>query len=488
MKVSNMSKKVIHYIAVALSVSTLNAADELGAKKPSHYKFSRPLPLSLGFVPSLMTNQSVSEFHTALEKNTGLVFDAGHAWLQPQTKWGRIAYKHLLFPAVMAPFNKAIRMSLDVYGKASRIEALGWKAEYVGNTYESYAENYWSMFAKNIWKSYKGMVGTVETIDAIPSNKNETLDKYSNRFIANPKPVVDATDLREAIKTVRKDESVDANKVVLNDAIAKQRSELDAHLTPQGKVLTRTAGYNSAMMHSRDIEDSLWYECGGHLAQLSNHSMGKLAIAIDGIKLAFMHNHSACPHSDLGHISMAYGEMGIDIGSKMIPVYSALAFLGSAEFWGRFFEEADYTSSGDVYVKAPEVGGFRLPNLGFYFTTKGLSYQLSAGYRWGQDLFFPVAIEYVFKGPKAIVECTLGVRKQFAWMGAYVHGEVVANFQESGYGGKLAVGLKPCQSFYADVGLRIDHIDTLEGERNIRVITSDDKWSASVFASVGVLF
>jgi hypothetical protein len=481
-----MLKKITSCIVLGLSVSALQA--DVGAKQPTQYTFSRPIPLSLGFIPGLMTNQSVSEFHIALEKNTGWVFDAGHKWLQPQTMWGRAAYKYLLFPAVMAPFNKAIRMSADVYGKASRIEALGWKAEYVGNTYESYAENYWSMFAKNLWKSYKGMVGTVETIDAIPSDKNETLDKYSKRFIADPKPMVDATDLRESIKTALKDESVDANKVTLNQEVSGLRDALDAHLTPQGQVLTRAAGYNAGMMHARDIEDTLWYDGGGHLAQLSNHSMGKLAIAIDGIKLAFLRNHSACPHTELGRVSMAYGEMGVDIGSKMIPVYSALAFLGSAEFWGRFLEEADYMSSGDVYVKAPEIGGFRLPNLGFYFTTKGLSYQLNTGYRFGQDLFFPVAIEYVFNGPKNIIECTLGVRKQFAWMGAYVHGDVVANFQESGYGGKLAVGIKPCQSFYSDVGVRIDHIDTLEGERNIRVITNDDKWCASMFATVGVLF
>ncbi|MDP3936397.1 MAG: hypothetical protein Q8Q56_05400, partial [Alphaproteobacteria bacterium] len=330
-------------------------------------------------------------------------------------------------------------------------------------------------------------VVTVETIDAIPSNQEVNLDKYSTRFIKDPIQV-DATDLKATIKTLREDESVDPNKVTLNNSVGRLRNALDAHLTAQGKVLTRAAGYNAVMMHARDIEDTLWYENGGHLAQLSNHSMGKLAIAIDAIRLIFMRNGSAHRHTDLGRISAAYKEMDIDIGTKIIPVYSALAFLGSAEFWGRFFEEADYISSGDVYVKAPEIRGFKLPNIGFYFTTKGLSYQLNTGYRFGQDLFFPVAIEYVFTGPKNILECTLGVRKQFAWMGAYVHGEIVTNFQESGYGGKLAVGVKPCTSFYADAGVRIDHINTLEGERNIRVITNDDAWCASVFATVGVLF
>lgn len=481
-----MFKKILNCVAIGLSVSALQA--DVGEKQPSQYKFSRPVPLSLGFIPGFMTNQSVNEFHMALEKNTGWIFDSGHKWLQPQTIWGRVAYKYLLFPAAVAPFNKAIRMSADVYGKASRIEALGWKAEYVGNTYETYAENYWPMFAKNIWKSYKGMFVSIENIDVIASSKNERLDKYSKRFIKSPIQVVDATDLRESIKDARKNESVDANKVTLNKDVAMQRFGLDAHLTPQGQVLTRAAGYNLGMMHARDIEDTLWYDGGGHLAQLSNHSAGKLAVALDGIGVYFMRNNDAKHFSELGRIAVAYDAMGIEISGKKIALYSVGAFLGSAEFWGRFFEEADYISSGDAYVKAPEIGGFRLPNLGFYFTTKGLSYQVNTGYRFGHDLFFPVAIEYVFNGPKNIVECTVGMRKHFSWMGAYVHGEFVANFQESGYGGKLAVGLKPCQSFYADAGVRIDHIDTLEGERNIRAITNDDTWCASVFATVGVLF
>lgn len=477
--------RIIGCIAFGLVITTLQASGS--EKQPNQYTFARPIPLSLGFFPGFMTNQSVSEFHIALEKNTGWVFDAGHKWLQPQTMWGRAAYKYLVYPFAMAPFSKAIRMSTDVYGKASRLEALGWKAEYVGNTYETYAENYWSMFAKNIWKSYKVLFGVSETINAIPSNKEFNLDKYSKRFIADPIQV-DVTALKESIKNVLKDESVDPNKVTLHKEVGALRLKLDSHLSPQGKILTRAAGYNAQMMHSRDIEDTLWYDGGGHVAQLPNHTMGKLMIALDGLGVYAIRNGDAKHLSDLGRIQMAYGEMGIDACGKKITLYSTLAFLGSAEFWGRFFEEADYISSSNVYVKAPEVGGFRLPNLGFYFTTKGLSYQLNTGYRFGQDLFFPVAVEYVFNGPKNIVECTLGVRKQFAWMGAYVHGEVVANFQESGYGGKFAVGIKPYKSFYADAGVRIDHIDTLEGERNIRVITNDDKWCASVFATVGVAF
>lgn len=473
--------------AAVTAIAITGVCGDVGEKRPADYKFSRPIPLSLGFVPSLMTNQSVSEFHIALEKNAGWVFDAGHKWLQPETKLGRIGYKYLIFPFVMAPLNKAIRITAGLHGKSSRFQALGWKTEYVSNKYDTYAENYWSMAGQNVWKSYKGMFSAVENVDAVPTKFDGKADKVASRFV-NATPDVDVTPMKEAIKEALKNEAVDANNVTRQQDIGGLRLMLDNHLTPQGQVLTRAGGYNARMMHARDIEDTLWYEGGGHLAQLSNHSIGKLAVAIDGLSVYLMRNNNAKHLSELGRIMRAYGDMGIDLCGKKIAMYSAFCFLGSAEFWGRFFEEVDYISSGDAYVKAPEFGGFRLPNLGFYFTTKGLSYQLTTGYRIGQEWFFPVAVEWVFKGPKDILEFTAGVRKQFGWMGAYIHGEVVANFQESGYGGKVAVGVKPCQSFYADCGVRFDHIDTLEGERNIRVINNDDKWNASVFATVGVLF
>lgn len=479
-------KYIISAAVTAIGISGIYG--DVGEKRPADYKFSRPIPLSLGFFPGFVINQSVSEFHMAIEKNTGWVFDAGHKWLQPETKLGRIGYKYLLFPLVMGPMNKAIRITTDLHGKSSRFQALGWKTEYVSNKYETYAQNYCSMAGKNVWKSYKGMLSTVENVDAVPTKFDGTVDKVASRFV-KATPDVDVTPMKEAIKEALKNEAVDANKVVLQEDIGNMRSVLaDAHLTPQGQVLTRAGGYNARMMHARDIEDTLWYEGGGHIAQLSNHSVAKLTVAIDGIAAYMLRKHESGVYTDLGRVLAAYDSMGVNLDPKKVAMYSALCFLGSAEFWGRFFEEADYISSGDAYVKAPEIGGFRLPNLGFYFTTKGLSYQLTTGYRIGQEWFFPLAVEWVFKGPKDIFEFTAGVRKQFGWMGAYIQGEVVANFQESGYGGKVAVGVKPCQLFYADCGVRIDHIDTLEGERNIRVINNDDKWNASVFATVGVMF
>ena len=479
-------KYIISAAVTAISISGISG--DVGEKRPADYKFSRPIPLSLGFFPGFMINQSVSEFHMAIEKNTGWVFDAGHKWLQPETKLGRIGYKYLLFPFVMAPLNKAIRITTDLHGKSSRFQALGWKTEYVSNKYETYAENYWSMAGQNVWKAYKGMLSTVENVDVVPTKFDGNADKVASRFVRATTDV-DLTLMKESIKEALKNEAVDANKVLLQEDIGNLRFvQVDDHLTPQGQVITRAGGYNALMMHVRDSEDTLWFEGGGHIAQLSNHSVAKLTVAIDGISAYMMRNDNVKHMSELGRVLTAYKFMGIDLCGKKIAMYSALCFLGSAEFWGRFFEEADYISSGDVYVKAPEIGGFRLPNLGFYFTTKGLSYQLTTGYRFGQEWFFPVAVEWVFKGPKDIFEFTAGVRKQFGWMGAYIHGEVVANFQESGYGGKVAVGVKPGQSFYVDCGVRIDHIDTLEGERNIRVINNDDKWNASVFATVGVMF
>lgn len=480
-----MLKKITMGIVMAGSVAA--SYGEVVKTIPNQYKFSRPLPISLGMFKGFMTNQSVSDFHMSLEKDTGWIFDKGHQWLNLQQVWTRVAYKYLIYPMVMGPFYKALRMTTEAYGKASRIEALGGKALYVGNTYEAYAENYWSMLGQNIWKSYKGALGgSVESIDVFPGEKQEFQSSYRSDFVGNPVQA-DLNNLRAQVKTLREDDAVDANKVALNSGIAATKNDLEEYLTSRGKVLFRAAGYNARMMHARNIEDMLWYNGGDHLAQLSNHTANKLAYTIDGIGVFFQRNEGGQTNSELGRISAAYKQMGIDFSWKEMAGYGALAFLGSAEFWGRFLEEVDYVSCGDVYVKAPEIGGFRLPNLGFYLTTQGPSYQLNTGYRWGQSLFFPLAVEFVFKGSNKMVELTTGVRKQFAWMGAYMHGEVVANFHNSAFGGKAVVGLKPMDNLFVDVGVRVDHKDTLEGERNIRSL-KDGEWCPTFTASVGVLF
>lgn len=249
--------------AAVTAISITGVCGELAVKRPEGFKFSRPLPLSLGFFQGFMTNQSVSEFHIAIEKNTGWVFDAGNEWLKPDSKLSRLAYKHLIFPLVMAPLNKAIRLTTDVYGKSNRFQALGWKTEYVSNKYETYAENYWAMAGKNVWKCYKGMFGTVENVDAVPTKFDGKADKVASRFVKETKDV-DVAPIKDAIKKALENEAVDENKVLLQEDIGNMRFGLvDAHLTPQGQVLTRAGGYNARMMHARDIEDTLWYEGGG---------------------------------------------------------------------------------------------------------------------------------------------------------------------------------------------------------------------------------
>jgi len=480
-----MLKKITIGIVAAVSIPT--SYGEIVKKLPNEYKFLRPLPISLGLFPGFMSNQSVSDFHVALEKDTGWVFDKGHQWLNPQQTWTRVAYKYLLYPMVMGPFYKALRMTSDIYGKASRIEAFGGKALYVGNTYETYAENYWSMFAKNIWKSYKGAIsGPVESIDVMPSDTEEFQSSYRAEFVRSAVQA-DLTTLQARVKTLRENDGVDANKVALNSEIAMIKDDLETYLTSRGKVLVRAAGYNARMAHTRNIEDTMWYDGGGHLAQLSNHTVNKLAHTIDGVGLFFQRNETGKANSELGRIEAAYKEMGVDLSWKEMASYGVVAFLGSAEFWGRFFEEIDYISSGDAYVKAPEVCGFRLPNLGFYLTSQGPSYQVNTGYRLGQSLFFPVAIEFVFKGPNKMVELIAGVRKHFAWMGGYVHGEVVANFHKTAFGGKVVAGMKPSGNLFIDAGVRFDHKDTLDGERNIRSL-KEGSWSSSIIATVGISF
>lgn len=472
-------------VSVALMLTAVKG--NIGEPLPEYYVFSRPLPVNLALLlPGYMTNQAVSEFHMALEKNTGWLFDKGHAFFQPNRIRTRVVYKYLVYPFVMAPFYKALRLTTDAYGKASRLDAFVGKSMHVTNTYETYAESYWPMLFKNLYRSYKGVfTGSVDVIEAVPGEV-EGSSTSANAFVRG-KARTDLSALQNKIKTLRENDAVDANKAILNSEVAALREELDGYLTHRGKILLRVAGYNARMAHTKTIEDTLWYDGGGHLAQLSNHTMNKLVYTVDSIGVFFQRNETGQANSDLGRIQRAYHDAGIELSWKEMGIYGCVAFLGSAEFWGRFFEEIDYISTGDTYVRSAEVNGFRLPNIGFYLTSHGPSYQFNTGYRWGQDLFFPVAVEFVFKGPEKMMEFSGGVRQHFAWMGAYAHAEVVANIQQSAFGGKVSVGMKPADNVFVEVGARIDHAETLEGERNIRSL-KDGLWCPSVSATVGMLF
>lgn len=482
-----MKKIIVSSVITALSISSLVAKMPSGNSLPAGYKFDRPLPINLNVAPSLITNESVSQFHHALEKSSGWLFDAGYQWLQPDKIWSRVAYKYILFPIVSAPINAVVRRTAAMHGKGTRLMALGGDAQFVKSSYEDYAANYWALLGRNVWSSIKSVfTGGMDYVDVFPAHAPKFTSKYAEAYI-NSAPQVDLTALQATAKRVRENDSVDSNKVALDPDILKLRDQAEAYLTNKGKLLLRTAGYNAHMQHARYIEDTLWYDAGGHLAQISNHALYKLTHAIDGIGLIFARNDSGQTNSELGRISAAYKTMDIDLSWKMMGVHSLIAFFGSAEFWGRLFEENDYLTTGDVYIKAPEYKGFRLPNIGFFLNTSGPSYQVNTGYRYGEDWFFPVAIEFVFQGPEKTFEATLGVRKKFAWKNLFMHAELVVNPQNKAAGGKVSMGMQPHENIFFEMGARLDHVDTLEGERNIRSL-ENDKWCISGLATVGLMY
>lgn len=468
-------KKSVWLVLLLLmgDISAKQAEPQNNQKEASSFVYSRPLFLSVAFydVNELLDRKLASDVNVALEKASSWVFDKGNQWLQPNRVWTRVAYKYFLYPVAMGPFYKSLRATQDAHARRESLASLrNLKPQYLGNTFETYAENYWTLLLRNIWSSYKSAVSgsSMMTVSVADSDK-------------------DLSAVRQAIEAERLDDAVDANSVLFNQRVVDLRNELERDLSKGQRLNFRSAGYNARMMHTRNVEDTLWYDRGGHLAQLSNHTANKLTHTIDAIGVFFMRNESGQLNSELGRIQSAYKDMGIELSWQEMGAYGAMAFLGSAEFWGRFFEEVDYVATGDVFVKAPERGGFRLPNLGFYLTSKGPSYQINTGYRYGESLFFPVAVEFVFKGKKT-AELTLGVRKYFNWMNSYLHAEVVSNLNEFEFGGKLGFGMKPKNTYLVDLGVRFDNGKTLQGERTMWKKLIDFDFGFYLFAKVGVLF
>ncbi|QOL20020.1 hypothetical protein [Candidatus Bodocaedibacter vickermanii] len=90
--------------------------------------------------------------------------------------------------------------------------------------------------------------------------------------------------------------------------------------------------------------------------------------------------------------------MGIDLTHEEIINHSYLSYFLSAQTYANIYQTYKTITEGENRVYAPEVYNIKLPNVAFYFTTKGQTYNVSSGYRYNNDtLFFPVSVEFGLK-------------------------------------------------------------------------------------------
>ncbi|MBH1989640.1 MAG: hypothetical protein I8H80_00475 [Alphaproteobacteria bacterium] len=250
--------------------------------------------------------------------------------------------------------------------------------------------------------------------------------------------------------------------------------------TPQTVVLIFAGGLNNQQDQSRRVENHLWYSGGDHFTTVGTYFWDKTWA---GFQSSLSRNKGYNDGQDTSYICSTYKKMGIDLTHEEIINYSYLSYFLSAQTYANIYQIYKTIAEGENRVYAPEVYNIKLPNVAFYFTTKGPTYNVSSGYR-NDTLFFPVSVEFGLK--ESVWEVNVGVRKKFpTFHDSFVHVEVV--FNSEAVGGSVYGGAIFNQLWNAQAGITYHSAKTFQGERNIPSYKNGDT-DIEAWVKLGVLY
>lgn len=162
------------------------------------------------------------------------------------------------------------------------------------------------------------------------------------------------------------------------------------------------AGLNNQTRAAKDISEKLYRNGALHHTYFLHYLGNKLsvtgyALASDGKDLG--------DGDDIKSIVRCYKAKGYNITSSDIKWGSALSTLFNGtthafitQYMYRSANNPQWSLTEKMTIVPLEFKGFRIPDLNFYFTLQGLSYELVTGYRFNKNFTFDLAVEYVYKG------------------------------------------------------------------------------------------
>jgi hypothetical protein len=240
-------------------------------------------------------------------------------------------------------------------------------------------------------------------------------------------------------------------------------------LSPKAQIMIHAGGLNNNVYMTQRIEDEIWLNQGQHMQLTTNYFMDKTSTFLQTLLtsevLSAEKLFSNIPLDYVCVLDTWSNDLDIKISRTELQLYSILSYFLSAQTYMNMYQVYQTWMNGENQVYPAEWKGIRLPNVGLYLTTKGPTYNVRSGYRWGESLFFIVGTEFVLNG-KQVIEGTLGIRKVFPTVGnSYIHGEVV--FNHEAVGGTLYGGSKLFNTVNIEAGITYHNVNTLLGERHI---------------------
>jgi hypothetical protein len=162
-----------------------------------------------------------------------------------------------------------------------------------------------------------------------------------------------------------------------------------------------TAGLNNEMRFTQEISDII-YAKKGHLAYFTPYLIGKFSS--HGYVLSYesaLAKNKVSPGNDIANILSAYKNRDYSIDGSDIKMGSLASFLLSATTWSFVYSAFTELPKGSFLVHAPVWHGWRLPDVNFYMTTQGLSFEVVTGYQFNENWYAGLTAEMVYKGNTA---------------------------------------------------------------------------------------
>lgn len=450
---------------------------------------TRSISLDTGYLPSLNSNRAIGEFDLELRQAWGALYDWQQDVWKPCTFLGR-SILYSLFSIATWGSTMGQMATYHEIGHATRLGAIGVKTSFINagkaawNIYQKGADKIEidDVLSDSYFPTLFGTMG-VSSITGIGWIFSAIFPRYDkplmfvpkdDHLYYNPKKLSDAgSALKESLKKKKYDPEKDKDTVQLGEKFNV--------LTPTATVLVMAGGLNNQQDQCRRVENHLWYSGGDHFTLVGAYFWDKTWA---GFQSSLSKDKGYADGQDTSSICKAYAQLGIELTHEKIIKYSYLSYVLSAQTYANIYQIYKTIADGESKVYAPEVWNIRLPNVALYFTTKGPTYNVSTGYRYGDTWYFPASIEFGLK--QTAWEATLGVRKKFpSFHDSFIHAEVVFNSQA--VGGSIYSGAIFDRMWNVQAGVTYHNANTFQGERNIPSYKTGDT-DIEAWIKLGVVY
>jgi hypothetical protein len=249
-------------------------------------------------------------------------------------------------------------------------------------------------------------------------------------------------------------------------------------------LTVNVAGLNNQMRYAQAVADRI-YENKGHFFYLFDYSIGKLSTAdyVVWFKEEVAKGNVSAGN-DINNAVNNYKKLGLKISEEDMSKGSLISFFLSSTTWCFLYSAFNNLPKGDFTVHAPVWKGWRLPDVNFYMTTKGLSYEIITGYELNSSWYIGLSTEFIFKGQSFYEWGPVVTYKMQTTTGTYtLTGQTtLSQYLDLGCGASCD-WLSPNKIWGIEAKYIRHNASTLVGERNIPFIKNGHIGNEFIFSA-----